>query len=100
MKAYRSRYAELEAVDAQVIAVSSDSLETQKKFKSKIGAEFFFVADSDGTLIEQFGVKAPVITIAKRYTFVIGEGRKLLHVDSGGDAIDPGSVIEALKSAK
>jgi peroxiredoxin Q/BCP len=84
-------------VDAQVIAVSSDPLETQKKFKAKIGAPFAFVADPDGELIDHFGVKAPVVTIAKRYTFVVGAGRKLLHVDDGSDAIDPGGVIKALK---
>ena len=81
MKAYRSRYAELEALGAQIIAVSADSDDTQKRFKDEIGAPFSFVADPDGKLIEAFDVKTPVFTLAKRYTFVIGPGRKLLHVD-------------------
>jgi peroxiredoxin len=96
MKAYRSRYADLEALDAQVIAVSSDSLETQKRFKAETGAQFSFVADPNGELIRQFGVKMPVVGMAMRHTFVVGPGRKLMHTESGGNAIDPGNVIKAL----
>jgi hypothetical protein len=40
-------------------------------------------------------VKTPLITFAKRYTFVIGKERKVLHVDSGGDAIDTTGAMQA-----
>lgn len=36
-----------------------------------------------------------MVTFAKRTTFVIGKERRLLHVESGGDAIDPGGAAEA-----
>jgi thioredoxin-dependent peroxiredoxin len=48
-------------------------------------------------LTREYGVKTPLVTFAKRYTFVIGKDRKVLHVDSGGDAIDPGAAMEACR---
>ena len=40
-------------------------------------------------------VKVPVMSLANRYTFVIGEDRKVLKVESGSDAIDPEGAIVA-----
>ena len=100
MKGYRSRYADLEKLKAQALAVSTDDNETQAKFKAKMEAQFPFVADPGGKLVSLFGVKAPVVTMATRATFVIGTDRKILAVQTGGDAIDAGNVVEALKAAR
>lgn len=40
-----------------------------------------------------YDVKMPIVNISKRYTFVVGEDRRILRVDSGGDAIDASSAI-------
>ena len=40
-------------------------------------------------------MKTPVVSFAKRYTFVIGEDRKIVKVESGGDAINPEGAIVA-----
>lgn len=42
----------------------------------------------------------PVVTIAKRHTFVIGAGRKILEVQEGSDAIDPNAAIVACPIGK
>ena len=42
-----------------------------------------------------YDVKTPVLTFANRYTFVIGEDRKIMKVESGGDAINPNGAIAA-----
>lgn len=75
--------------------MSTDKEATQAAFRREIGAPFGFVADSKGTLARLYGVKTPIITFAKRYTFVIGKERKVLHVDSGGDAIDTDGAMQA-----
>lgn len=68
-------------------------MEKLREFKASLKAPFAFVADPKGELINAFDVKMPVVTLAKRYTFVIGEGRKILKVESGNDAIDPNGAI-------
>lgn len=76
-----------------MIAVSGDREDKQEKYRLSLGAPFSFVADPRGSLIELYGVKQPLVTIAKRVTFVIGKQRKILHVDSGREAVDPSGAI-------
>ena len=47
-------------------------------------------------LAELYQVKTPLVTYAKRRTFVIGAGRKVARVDEGSDAIDPSGAIRAV----
>lgn len=77
------------------MAVSSDKSEKSGAFRREIGAEFSFVADPPGTLIRLYGVKTPLVTFAKRYTFIIGKERKVLHIDSGGSAVDTSGALQA-----
>lgn len=63
------------------------------KFKESLKAQFPFIADPDAKLTKLYDVKLPVMTLANRYTFVIGEDRKVLKVESGKDAIDPNGAI-------
>lgn len=72
-----------------------DPPEKLREFKASLKAQFAFVPDPEGKIIQLFDVKMPVISLAKRYTFVIGEGRKILKVESGSDAIDPNAAIVA-----
>jgi peroxiredoxin Q/BCP len=95
MKSYRDRYDELQGKDATIIAVSSDKEARQAEFRRSIGAEFSFVADPRGELIKKYDVKTPLVTFAKRTTFVIGKGRKVLHIETGSDAIAGGGAAEA-----
>ena len=75
--------------------MSSDKSEKSAAFKREIGAEFSFVADRAGKLIRLYGVKTPLVTFARRYTFIIGKERKIVHVDNGGSAIDTSGALEA-----
>lgn len=75
--------------------MSTDKEATQAAFRREIGAPFAFISDSKGTLTRLYGVKTPIITFAKRYTFVIGKERKVLHVDSGSNAIDTDGAMQA-----
>lgn len=92
MTAYRDRYADLQQKGAEVWAVSIDSAETLARFKKELGAPYPFIADSDGKVAELFGVGGKT---ASRKTFVIGEGRKVLAIESGLSALDPDEAIAA-----
>lgn len=63
------------------------------KFKESLKAQFPFIPDPDARLTKLYDVKVPVMSLANRYTFVIGEDRKVLKVESGKDAIDPNGAI-------
>lgn len=78
-----------------MLAVSMDDRETLKKFKSELKAQFPFVPDPEGKLVGLFDVKMPVISMAQRYSFVIGEDRKITKVQSGSDAVNPAEAIAA-----
>lgn len=75
--------------------MSADKEATQARFRREIGAEFSFVSDPGGALISDFGVKTPLVTFAKRTTFVIGKERKILYVDHGKDSIDSSKAASA-----
>jgi thioredoxin-dependent peroxiredoxin len=78
-----------------VIAISTDSVETQKKFRDSLKAPFHFVADDEAFVVKLFDVKVFFFTLARRVTFVVGPGLKVLSVQEGGEAIDPSGAVTA-----
>jgi peroxiredoxin Q/BCP len=100
MEAFTRRFADVEAKGGTVLAVSSDKAETMKKFKESLKAQFRFIPDPDGKLISLFDVRTPLVGVAKRYNFVIGEGRKVKAVQAGSDAIEPSASITACELRK
>ncbi len=95
LTAYTGLSSELSNRGARVLAISTDSAETLKKFKAELKAPFAFISDTDAKLAKAYDVKAPILTLAQRYTFVVGPGRKVLSVTSGGDAVDPAGALES-----
>lgn len=93
LKGYRDRHAELAQAHGQVLAVSMDDAPTMAKFKQSLGANFTFVPDPEGNLVRLFDVKMPLLSMPRRFTFVIGEGRRIVKVEAGKDAADPGGAI-------
>ena len=83
-----------------MIAVSTDDLETQKKFRDSLKAPFHFLADDKRAVVGAFDVKTFLLPIARRITFVVGPGRKVLSIQEGGDAIDPSGVVTSCSLQK
>lgn len=78
-----------------MIAISTDRVETQKRFRESLKAPYHFIADDDAFLVKLFDVKVFLFTLAKRVTFVIGPGLKVLSVQEGGEALDPSGAVAA-----
>ncbi|RKG82988.1 peroxiredoxin [Corallococcus sp. CA049B] len=95
LTAYRDRYKDIEQAQGQVLAFSTDDAETLARFKTELKAPFVFIPDPDGKVVGAYDVKMPVLTVSKRYTFVVGEDRKVLNVSEGKDAIDVSGAIAA-----
>jgi peroxiredoxin Q/BCP len=70
----RDSYDDLRAKGLQIIGVSEDQADAQKKFQEKYKLPFSLVADSDGSVAKAFGV--PVVAgFAKRQSFLIKDGK-------------------------
>ena len=69
-------------LNAQILGVSLDDVESHSKFAEEHGLPFPLLADTDGTVAEAYGVKTHMfgMTVAKRETFIIDpEGRVARH---------------------
>lgn len=95
MTAYRDRYADIQKHHGRVIAISTDDQETSRRFRESLKAPYHFVADDRAVLVKRFDVKMPLLSIARRVTFVVGSGRKILSVQEGSEAIDPSGAVTA-----
>jgi thioredoxin-dependent peroxiredoxin len=78
-----------------VIAISTDDVETLKKFRDELKAPYPFVSDPKAEIVAKYAGTMPVVGYASRATFVVGQDRKVLSVQTGKDAIEPGGAIKA-----
>ena len=79
---FRDLKAEFEALGAQRVGISKDSVEKQKQFSDKHSFDYPLLADVDRTVAEQFGVKRGSFSLSptKRSTFVIDTDSTVLAV--------------------
>jgi peroxiredoxin Q/BCP len=95
MSAFRDRYREFADAGAQVLGVSMDTLETQKKFAESLNTPFPLLADPEGVAARAYGVAGE--GFAQRVTFVIGKDGKVVQVIEGREAIDPAGALAACR---
>jgi peroxiredoxin Q/BCP len=68
---FRDATEELRALNADIVGVSTDELETQCKFADHYQAKFPILADVDKSIAREYGVMFPILPRVKRVTFVI-----------------------------
>jgi peroxiredoxin Q/BCP len=77
----RDGFAAIKAAGAVVLGVSADTAMSHQAFAKKYHLPFSILADPDHHIIEAYGVKMPLVGMAKRVTFLIdrqGIVRKVL----------------------
>ena len=80
---FRDLKSEFEALGAQRVGISNDSVERQQRFTEKHGFDYPLLTDADRAVARRFGVKRPGPLFNRRATFVIGtDGRLLAEVHS------------------
>jgi len=94
---FRDMAAEFDAVGAQRIGISGDTVDKQKQFTEAHTFDYPLLSDADLGVATAYGVKRRFITPVKRATFVIGTDRKICHVVTGEWNMDI-HADEALKS--
>jgi thioredoxin-dependent peroxiredoxin len=98
MQAYRDRYAKIQEEQSQVVGISTDDVETLKKFKESVGAPFPFLSDPGGKVASQYG--GLTMGYAKRVTYVIAQDGTIVHTESGSAAIVPDQAVDACSRGK
>ena len=81
----------------QVVGVSCDTVEGQKKFAGKYNLPFTLLADHDGAVAKAFGVPA-VMGMAKRQSFLVVDGKIAWIVESAKTGNHAAEVQSALSS--
>jgi thioredoxin-dependent peroxiredoxin len=92
-KNFRDHFGEVNAKGAQVLGISVDSVETQRKFKAEYQLPFPLLSDQGGKVAQQYAGKMPVVGFANRANIVVGEDGLVKAIVEGGDAVDPTSAI-------
>lgn len=63
-----------------MIGVSGDTQHTQDRFARSLELPFPLVGDPDGAIRSAYGVKWPILGLARRVTFVVGKDRRIRGV--------------------
>jgi peroxiredoxin Q/BCP len=93
--AFRDRFADVGLKGAQVLGISTDSVETLRRFKEKLQAPYPLLSDAGGAVSKKYVGVMPVVGVANRANIVVGEDGVVKEVTSGGDAVDPSAAIRA-----
>jgi thioredoxin-dependent peroxiredoxin len=84
--AFRDGFDEIKKMGAVVIGVSTDSVESHKKFKTKFDLNFPLLADTDKKMVEAYGTWKEKSMYGRKYmgtertTFIIDEQGKIAHI--------------------
>ena len=84
--AFRDGISQIKKQGAVVLGVSTDSVESHKKFKSKFELNFPLLADTDKKMVETYGTWKEKSMYGKKYmgiertTFIIDESGKISHI--------------------
>ncbi len=83
--AFRDGIKKIQAEGAEVYGISADSVESQSKFHTEHKLLFDLLADPDDKVIELYGSKMPILSMSKRWTFIINPDLKIASIDKDVD---------------
>lgn len=94
----RDGYAAIIDSGAQILGVSVDTLDTQKKFKAEYHLPFDLLADESGVVTKTFGAEGMIGRMSRRVTFIISpEGKIARAIESVKSAEHDAQVLAALR---
>ena len=62
-----------------MIGVSGDDQETAERFRASLELPYALVGDPKGAILEDWGVRIPLVGLARRVTFLVGRDRRIRH---------------------
>jgi peroxiredoxin Q/BCP len=92
--AFRDSIKVIREKGAEVYGISADTVKDQAAFHKEHKLSFDLLADPDATVIKLYDAKYPVVSYAKRWTFILDPDLVVRHIDHD---VDP--VLDAKNSA-
>jgi peroxiredoxin Q/BCP len=96
----RDSYAKLQGEGLQIIGVSRDAVDSQKKFQDQYRLPFTLIADRDGKVAGAFGVPMMgLLPIASRQSFIVKNGKiawTSIHAKTKGSAEEVQTALDHL----
>ncbi len=83
-----------------MVGISTDTVETQRKFKEQLKLPYPLLSDRGGLVAKQYGGTIPVVGLANRATYVVGQDGRVKEIITGSGAIDPARSIDACSAGK
>ncbi len=77
---FRDSYTAFQDLGAEVIGISSDSMESHQRFAAKLGLPFLLLSDPGGKVRSAYGVPATLGLLPGRVTYVIDREGVVRHV--------------------
>ena len=93
--AFRDAIKAIRDQKAEVYGISTDDVKALQDFHSKHRLSFSLLSDADAKVTDSFGVKMPVLNMAKRWTFILDSDLVVRQID---DDVDP--ALDAERVAK
>ncbi|HVC27332.1 MAG TPA: peroxiredoxin [Nitrososphaerales archaeon] len=80
--AFRDNYAKFGELGAEVVGISSDSVESHEEFASDCRLPFKILSDADGGVRKRYGVQSSLGFLPGRVTYVIDKGGIVRYIFS------------------
>ncbi len=77
--AYRDAGDDMEGLEATVVGISTQGMESKASFKAKYGLTTPLLADPDAEVCQAYGVYSQRFGVAKRTVFIIDEDGTIAH---------------------
>jgi thioredoxin-dependent peroxiredoxin len=80
-KSLRASGDKIREFDVAYFAASTDTPQKNKEFAESLGVDYPLLADPETKTAESYGVRIPILGLAKRWTFYIDKDGRILFVD-------------------
>ncbi|WP_347989309.1 peroxiredoxin [Methylomonas sp. AM2-LC] len=96
--AFRDALQVIRQQNTEVYGISTDEIKALQVFHQQHKLSFTLLSDPEAKVTSAYGVKMPVLTMAKRWTFIVDPELVIRHIDDDVDpALDAQRVSERLK---
>jgi peroxiredoxin Q/BCP len=76
---YRDAQDDIDQLDATLVGISTQGMESKQAFKAKYGLTTPLLADPDGTVSKLYGSYAGPLKVAKRTVFIVDEQGRIAY---------------------
>jgi thioredoxin-dependent peroxiredoxin len=100
MRTFAEQYDSLIGPSAVLVGISTDSVQTHKRFAESLGLSFRLLSDPDQRVAKQYSSKDPDGAYNRRTVFVVGPDGKVKYRNMSFNALDPRDYSELRKAVK